>query len=105
MSSMYGISGAVGLHPCIWCKISSEMMQFLLFIRMLNMPVKRTDASLRFRYEEFVKSLLLNMPVKRTYASLRLRYEEFVAKFRGNLKNAEKISNVIDPVFFIIELT
>ena len=52
-----------------------------------------------------MKSLLLNMLVKRTYASLRLRYEEFVAKFRGNLKNAEKISNVIDPVFFIIELT
>ena len=40
--------------PVIWCEISSEMMQFLLFIRMLNMPVKRTDASLRLRYEEFV---------------------------------------------------
>ena len=52
-----------------------------------------------------MKSLLLNMPVKRTYASLRLRYEEFVAKFRGNLKNAKKIFNVIDPVFFNIELT
>ena len=71
----------VAVIPVIWCEISSEMMQFLLFIRMLNMPVKRTDAS------------------------LRLRYEEFVAKFRGNLKNAEKISNIIDPVFFIIELT
>ena len=70
LSSMYGISGAAGRHPSIWCEISSEMMQFLLFIKMLNMLVKRTDAS------------------------LRLRYEEFVAKFRGNLKNAEKISKV-----------
>ena len=81
LSSMYGISGAAGLHPCIWCKISSEMMQFLLFIRMLKMPVKCT------------------------LASLWLRHEEFVAKCRGNLKNAKTISNVIDPVFFNIELT
>ena len=45
------------------------------------------------------------MPVKRTLASLWMRYEEFVAKCRGNLKNAKTISNVIDPVFFNIELT
>ena len=33
LCAMYGLSGAAGKHPCLWCTISSDNMQFPKYIR------------------------------------------------------------------------
>ena len=80
LSSMYGISGAAGRHPCLWCLITSEEMQLSKFIRRFNMPCKRT------------------------LDSLKLHYTEFVEKCDRKLSLAKTVFNMMDNIFFEIPL-
>ena len=80
LSHMYGISGAAGKHPCLWCHITSEEMQHPKFIRNRNLAEKRT---------------LVN---------LKENYNAFMSEHNGNIKFAKNVYNVIGGVFFNIQL-
>ena len=42
LSSMYGISGTAGRHPCLWCEITTDDLQLPLSSQQDNMPNERT---------------------------------------------------------------
>ena len=79
LSQMYGLSGASGKHPCLWCTVTSQQMQLP--------PSQRTVAV-----------------VERTLESMKSDLTTFREKFKGNLKNAMDANNVIDEPFFNIPL-
>ena len=79
LANMYGISGASGRHPCLWCHISSDMM---------NVP----------------SSLRLNKFSLRTLESLQNNLKDFHEIYQDNLKYAKNVFNVINEVFFDIPL-
>ena len=76
---MYGIFGASGRHPCLWCHISSDMMN-----------VRR--------------SLHLNKFSLRTLDSLQNNLKDCHEFYQDNLKYAKNVFNVINEVFFDIPL-
>ena len=80
LSSMYGISGAAGRHPCLWCEITSDDMQFPLSSRQDHMANERT---------------LFN---------LRMHFDNFVNKCGQQLNLAKTVCNVMDNIFFDIPL-
>ena len=79
LANMYGISGASGIHPCLWCHISSGMM---------NVP----------------SSLRLNKFSLRTLESLQNNLKDFHEIYQDNLNYAKNVFNVINEVFFDIPL-
>ena len=76
---MYGLSGASGAHPCLWCRITATL---------LNIPL-----SIRGRSEErSIESLSENLNIfKETYLYVKSK--------------AQKAFNVINDVFFKIPLS
>ena len=79
LCQMYGLSGASGKHPCLWCTVTSQQMQLP--------PSQRT-----VEVEE------------RTLESLESDHTKFQENYKGNLKNAMDANNVIDKPFFKIPL-
>ena len=77
---MYGISGAAGKHPCLWCHITAEEMQHPKFIRNQNLAEKRT------------------------LGNLKENYNAFRSEHNSNIKFAKKAYNVIGGIFFNILL-
>ena len=75
LANMYGISGASGRHPCLWCHISSDMM---------NVP----------------SSLRLNTFSLRTLESLQNNLKDFHEIYQDNLRYAKNVFNVVNEVFF-----
>ena len=75
-TNMYGLSGASGKHPCLWCEITADDMQVPLFVRQ-NIPCN-----------------------KRSLANLKENYKRFLDDHQGNIKHAKMIKNVICDVFF-----
>ena len=76
---MYGLSGASGTHPCLWCKITTSM---------LSVPV-----SVRGKSEE------------RSLESLAENLKIFRETYKGVKSKAQKAFNVINDMFFKIPLT
>ena len=79
LCQMYGLSGASGKHPCLWCTVTSEEMQLP--------PAQRTAAA-----------------IERTLESMKNDLATFRGRYKGNLKNAMNANNVIDEPFFNIPL-
>ena len=77
-SSMYGISGAAGRHPCLWCEVTSEQMQ----------------------HTKCVKENI--MPSKRTLQNLQQHHDAFMYKCNNKLSLAKTVYNVMDDIFFEI---
>ena len=80
LSSMYGISGAAGRHPCLWCEVTSEQMQHPKFVRENSMPSKRT------------------------LQNLQQHHDAFMYKCNNKLSLAKTVYNVMDDIFFEIPL-
>ena len=55
LCSMYGISGACGRHPCLWCHIPSDMLCVPLAER-LNQFSLRSLITLKSDYDKFVNN-------------------------------------------------
>ncbi len=80
LCAMFGISGANGVHPCLWCLITKDEMQHPRFIR------------------------LANLSEKRTLSNLKEHLKLFQEKYGGNMKFAKKAFNVIHSTFFDIDI-
>ncbi|KAI8481626.1 hypothetical protein Bbelb_406270 [Branchiostoma belcheri] len=78
LSLWYGISGACGVHPCLWCEETRSRIQ---------LP----------------KSERQTCP-KRTLESLSSDYNRFLEEGQGNIKKAKNFKNVIAPPMFEIPL-
>ena len=76
---MYGISGACGRHPCLWCHITSDMLKLPLAER-------------------------FNLFSKRSLDTLNDDHTKFIDIYKGDLKKAKYANNVINDVFFDIPL-
>ena len=79
LSEMYGLSGASGKHPCLWCEIPSEMM---------SVPPSEQEAIFE----------------SRTLGSLEKNLVEFQNVHQSNIKKAKFVKNVIDKRFFNVPL-
>ena len=80
LSAMFGISGAAGRHPCLWCEITNDQMQLSYSIRANNMPNKRS------------------------LENLKTRHGEFIHNCNSKLSLAKTVFNVMDNIFFEIPL-
>ena len=76
---MFGLSGASGRYPCLWCEIPS--------VALIVSKSEREDI-----YQ------------LRTLDTLKENRLTFVNKYNSNLKHAKDVFNVIDKPFFNIEL-
>ncbi|CAH1248771.1 Hypp8401 [Branchiostoma lanceolatum] len=74
----YGLSGAAGCHPCLWCDISKEEMKD-------------------------VDDRRLTIPA-RTLNSLKEHNTAFATEGRGNPKNAKNFHNAISPAMFTVPI-
>ena len=77
---MYGLSGASGRHPCLWCEISSDMMKVTLSDRVGKYPL-------------------------RTLESLDKNLGTFKNNYDSNLKKAKFCFNMIGNRFFNVPLS
>ena len=78
LCKMYGISGAAGVHPCIWCTVSKANMQ------------KSPDKQLQVAH--------------RTLKSLRKDHRQFLRHGKGKKENAKKFNNVLTGVVWHISI-
>ena len=78
LCAMYGLSGAAGKHPCLWCRISSDQ-QFPKYIRSKE-------------YEE------------RSLKKLEQDLEIFHNNYASNIRKEMLANNVIDEYFFAVPL-
>ena len=76
---MYGISGASGRHPCLWCHITSDMMDVPIPMRLNQFPLRTLD-------------------------SLQKNLNDYHQIINSNLKNAKNVFNVINDVLFDVPL-
>ncbi|CAH1275363.1 uncharacterized protein [Branchiostoma lanceolatum] len=74
----YGLSGACGTHPCLWCDITLD-------------EIKDTD------------NCRLIIP-PRNLESLAENHKKFLLEGKGNLKLAKKYHNAIAPVMFEVPI-
>ena len=82
LTKMYGLSGAAGKHPCLWCETTKDEMQ-----------------------QEPVWTMKRRQPRKRTLENLKERHEEFMEKGHGDKKKCAKQNmNVILPSVWDIPL-
>ena len=79
LCTMYGISGASGRHPCLWCHITKDKLQ---------VPLSERDGIFTCRSLE----------------SLKNDYHTFMDVYNSNLSKAKLVNNVINDVFFDIPL-
>lgn len=79
LTNMYGLSGASGRYPCLWCEIPSAA---------LSVPKSERD--------DFYQLCTLD--------TLKGNHLTFVNVYNSNLKNAKQAFNVIDKPFFNIDL-
>ena len=79
LCTMYGLSGASGKHPCLWCHITKDY---------LCIPqCERTG-----------------MFSSRTLDSLENDFDNFIHQYSSNLAKAKFVNNVISDIFFKIPL-
>ncbi|KAI8497930.1 hypothetical protein Bbelb_245820 [Branchiostoma belcheri] len=78
LSLWYGISGACGVHPCLWCEV--------------------TQADMRLSKDSRPSAAL------RSLTSLTTNYQRFMAEGKGNIKKAKDFKNVIAIPMFNIPL-
>ena len=79
LCSMYGLSGASGRYPCLWCHIPSSALAVC-------------------------KEERENMYPPRTLETLKENLNLFQVTFNHDLKQAKNACNVIDGIFFNIPL-
>ena len=79
LGMIYGISGASGKHPCLWCTATTEDIRLH--------PAKRKEQS----------SL-------RTLDTIKEDLKKFRTTFKSNLARAKDANNVIDEPMFDIPL-
>ena len=53
LSNLYGISGATGNHPCLWCEAHKDEIQHKAADREHFLPVLRTLENLRQHHDDF----------------------------------------------------
>ena len=75
LSNMFGLSGASGRYPCLWCEILS-----------VTLIVPKSE-------REDIYQL-------RTLDTLKENQLTFVNKYNSNLKQAKDAFNIIDKPFF-----
>ena len=73
---MYGLSGAAGVHPCLWCDVTKEELQ--------EKPTERREVN------------------KRTLESLQEHHESFQHEGHGDKKRAKEHMNVVMPLVWDI---
>ena len=78
LCKMYRISGAAGVHPCIWCTVSKANMQ------------KSPDKQLQV--------------ARRTLKSLRKDHRQFLRHGKGKKGNAKKFNNVMTGAVWRISI-
>jgi len=44
LCAMYGLSGAAGRHPCLWCEIPSDMLKVRLDDRICKYPLRTLES-------------------------------------------------------------
>ena len=76
---MYGLSGANGKYPCLWCKIKLDQLEIPLATR--------------------------GKCTARTLDNLTEDHNVFVNRYHGNIKKAKFALNVINPRFFDVPIT
>ncbi|XP_035700061.1 uncharacterized protein LOC118432548 [Branchiostoma floridae] len=79
LCTWYGLSGACGFHPCLWC-----------YITLHQIPEDRENRPLRIP--------------KRTLDSLAADHQRFVQEGMGKLKKAKEYNNAIAPVMFNVPI-
>ena len=79
LCTMYGLSGASGRHPCLWCHITKDKLAIPLSER-------------------------VDMFTPRSLESLKNDHRNFVDTYNSNLAKAKLTNNVISCVFFDIPL-
>ncbi|KAI8495260.1 hypothetical protein Bbelb_272460 [Branchiostoma belcheri] len=78
LSTIYGLSGASGSHPCLWCQIRKS-------------EIDDQD------------SQRLRLP-PRTLENMAQDYWEFLHEGRGNIKHAQNYHNIISPPMFRVPI-
>ena len=79
LCTIYGLSGASGRHPCLWCHITKDKLAVPLSER-------------------------VNMFTPRSLESLKNDHRNFVYTYNSNLAKTKLANNVISSVFFDIPL-
>ncbi|XP_078682191.1 uncharacterized protein LOC144916742 [Branchiostoma floridae x Branchiostoma belcheri] len=78
LSMIYGISGACGTHPCLWCPLNKEQI------------LDKDDQPLRVR--------------PRTLETLARHHQQFIQEGQGKITKAKDYHNVISPTMFPIPI-
>ena len=79
LANMYGISGAGGRHPCLWCHITSDMMKVPISMRLNQFPLRTLD-------------------------SLKKNLNDYHQIYNSDLKYAKNVFNVINDVLCDVPL-
>ncbi|XP_078607304.1 uncharacterized protein LOC144879578 [Branchiostoma floridae x Branchiostoma japonicum] len=79
LSTWYGISGACGVRPCLYCEVKK-----------VSMHLPKED-----------RELLI---LKRTLERLDMQYHDFMERGKGNRQEAKHYKNVIAPAMFRIPI-